>query len=89
MMKETKIYRSLPLEGRENGSIDFAIITNPYGEGSEAVVSICASINETQSWKIHLPIGQIKAIRKALKESKSAYKKLKKENKKALKRSQK
>ncbi|MBX7491010.1 hypothetical protein [Helicobacter turcicus] len=84
-MKETRIYKRLPLNGSENGRLDFAIIEEPYGEDSQAVVSICASIGDAQSWKIHLPLKQIKAIRKALKESKVAYKKLKKESKKAQK----
>ncbi|WP_161594711.1 hypothetical protein [Helicobacter sp. MIT 11-5569] len=35
-MKETKIYKSLPLKGTENGSLDFAIIEEPYGENSLA-----------------------------------------------------
>ncbi|WP_299546156.1 hypothetical protein [uncultured Helicobacter sp.] len=84
-MKEAKIYKSISLNGCENGSLDFAIIEEPYGKDSQAVVSICASISDTQSWKIHLPLSQIKAIRKALKESKVAYKKIKKENKKVQK----
>lgn len=84
-MKEAKIYKSIPLNGSENGSLDFAIIEEPYGVDSQAVVSICASISDTQSWKVHLPLNQIKAVRKALKESKAAHKKLKKESKKAEK----
>lgn len=84
-MKEAKIYKSIPLNGSENGSLDFAIIEEPYGVDSQAVVSICASISDTQSWKIHLPLNQIKAVRKALKESKAAHKKLKKESKKSRK----
>lgn len=84
IMKEARVYKRLPLNGSENGTLDFAIIEEPYGEDSQAVVSICASVSD-ESWKIHLPLRQIKAIRKALKDSKIAYKKFKKESKKARK----
>ena len=71
-MKEAQVYKTLPLNGSENGTLKFAVVTEPYGEKSQTIVSICASIDDTQSWKIHLPLCQIKDICKALKESKRA-----------------
>ena len=88
-MKEAQVYKTLPLNGSENGTLKFAVVTEPYGEKSQTIVSICASIDDTQSWKIHLPLCQIKDICKALKESKKAYKKHSKEAKKAEKKQKK
>ena len=88
-MKDTQIYKTLPLNGSENGTLKFAVINEPYGDKSQTVVSICASIDDTQSWKIHIPLCQIKDICKALKESKKFYKKLSKEAKKAEKKQKK
>lgn len=85
-MKDTQIYKTLPLNGSENGTLKFAVINEPYSDKSQTVVSICASIDDTQSWKIHLPLCQIKDVCKALKESKKFYKKLSKEAKKADKK---
>ena len=80
-MKEAQVYKTLPLNGSENGTLKFAMVTEPYGEKSQTIVSICASIDDTQSWKIHLPLCQIKDVCKALKKSKKFYKKLSKEAK--------
>ena len=85
-MKDTQIYKTLPLNGSENGTLKFAVINEPYSDKSQTVVSICASSDDTQSWKIHLPLCQIKDVCKALKESKKFYKKLSKEAKKAEKK---
>lgn len=78
-MKERAVYKTIPLKGSEGGTLEFAIIEEPYGEGSKAVVSICATLGESkESWKVHIPLTQIKETRQALKGSKKAYKKMKK-----------
>ncbi|MDD6055705.1 MAG: hypothetical protein SOW25_02215 [Helicobacter sp.] len=84
-MKEAKIYKELKLDDTEKGKLEFAIILEPYGENSKPVVSIESKISETQAWKVHIPLTQLKATRKALKEAKAAYKKYSKASKKAKK----
>lgn len=84
-MKEAKIYKVLPLEGTEDGKIEFAVIAEPYGEGSKPVASIGVELEKGKIWKVHIPFNQIKDVRKALKDAKSAYKQYKKEAKKANK----
>lgn len=77
-MKETEIYKTIPLKESEGGTLNFAIIEEPYGEGSKAVISICASLGEgKESWKVHIPFSQIKEVRQALKEARKARKKQK------------
>ncbi len=85
-MKETFIYKTIPLEDSKEGSFTFAIITEPYGEKSPAVVSICAHLSDTEQWLLHIPMKQVKEVCKALKCSKSALKAIKKEKKKKLKK---
>ena len=85
-MKDTQIYKTLPLNGSENGTLKFAVTNEPYGDKSRTVVGISASKDATESWKVHLPLCQIKDVCKALKESKKFYKKLSKEAKKAEKK---
>lgn len=77
-MKEAEIYKTIPLKESEGGTLNFAIIEEPYGEGSKAVISICASLGEgKESWKVHIPFSQIKEVRQALKEARKARKKQK------------
>ena len=77
-MKETEIYKTIPLKESEGGTLNFAIIEEPYGEGSKAVISICASLGEgKESWKVHIPFSQIKEVRQTLKEARKARKKQK------------
>lgn len=77
-MKETEIYKTIPLKESEGGTLNFAIIEEPYGEGSKAVISICASLGEgKESWKVHIPFSQIKEVCQALKDAKKARKKQK------------
>lgn len=77
-MKETEIYKTIPLKESEGGTLNFAFIEEPYGEGSKAVISICASLGEgKESWKVHIPFSQIKEVRQALKEARKARKKQK------------
>ncbi len=80
-MKETAVYKTIPLKGSKGGTLDFAVIEEPYGEGSKPVVSICATLNEKESWKVHIPLSQIKEVRQALKEAKKTRKKAKSKTK--------
>lgn len=85
-MKEAVVYKTIPLEMFEGGTLEFAVIEEPYGEGSKAVVSICASLGEgKEAWKVHIPLTQIKESCKALKEAKKARKKCKDAKKKEAK----
>ncbi|CAM3558539.1 MULTISPECIES: hypothetical protein [Helicobacter] len=85
-MKEAVIYKTIPLEDSEGGTLEFAVIEKPYGEGSKAVVSICASLGGgKESWKVHIPLTQIKESCKALKGAKKARKKCKDAKKKEAK----
>ncbi len=86
LMKEATVYKTIPLKGCESGTLEFAIIEEPYGEGSKAVVSVCAALGEgKESWKVHIPLAQIKEVRQALKDAKKAYKKCKDSKKKETK----
>lgn len=85
-MKEAVIYKTIPLEDSEGGTLEFAVIEKPYGEGSKAVVSICASLGGgKESWKVHIPLTQIKESCKALKGAKKHVKNVKTQRKKKLK----
>lgn len=80
-MKETAVYKTIPLKESKGGTLNFAVIEEPYGEGSKPVVSICATLNEKESWKVHIPLSQIKEVRQALKEAKKTRKKEKSKTK--------
>ncbi|MCM1225484.1 MAG: hypothetical protein NC548_64670 [Lachnospiraceae bacterium] len=75
-MKESSVYKTVPLKDYEGGKIEFAIIEEPYGEKSKPVVSICVSLGDgKESFKLHIPLSQVKEVRQVLKSSKKAYKK--------------
>lgn len=80
-MKETSVYKTIPLKESKGGTLNFAVIEEPYGEGSKPVVSICATLSEKESWKVHIPLSQIKEVRQALKEAKKSCKKVKSKEK--------
>lgn len=63
MEKDIKI----PLKGQNEGEISLKNINNPYGEGSEAILSIGVYLKKSQdAWKIHIPYENIKELIKAL-----------------------
>lgn len=59
----------IPLDGTKNGLISISKIEEPYGEGSDPVVSIGISLSGDATepeWKVHLPLGNLDAVIKAL-----------------------
>ena len=63
------------ISGTKNGKIEVAIITEPYGAGSEGVASIGIFLdkgNNEPDWKVHLPKDNIDGVIEALKKAKEA-----------------
>jgi len=61
------------LSGTENGKIEVAIVKEPYGEGSDSVVSIGIFLNadaQEPNWKVHLPKDNIDEVISALQKAK-------------------
>lgn len=74
-MKAVKILKTIPLKDSENGAMSFAVIENPYGEGTKPVLSVGVMLdNEKPNWKIHIPFSQIKKVQKVLKKAREKYK---------------
>ncbi len=74
-MKESKLIKEIPLASTENGIITVATVNEPYGEGSEPVVSIgiwLSKSNEEPDWKVHVPKSNIDALIEALQEAKTS-----------------
>ena len=68
-----KILKQFPLSGTNNGQISVGIIDEPYGDGSDSVVSIAISLNaknEEPDWKVHIPKENIGEVIDALKSAK-------------------
>lgn len=49
-------YKNIKLHASKNGKISVVNITNPYGMGSEDILSIgiCLKSNQPE-WKVHIP----------------------------------
>lgn len=63
--------KTIPLSGTKNGLISISNITEPYGKGSDDVVSIGISLNgQDIEWKSHIPYANIDALIEALQEAK-------------------
>lgn len=77
--KEAIVIKTMKLNA--GGELSFALLKEPYGAGSEPVASLVESFG-ADSWKLHIPISQIKEAAKALKQVKKAAKALKKSDKK-------
>jgi len=68
-----KVIDQFKLNGTESGKIEIATINEPYGEGSENVVSIGVFLNSDNThpdWKVHIPKGNIQAVIDALNKAK-------------------
>jgi len=69
----SKVIDEFKLSGTENGKIEIATISEPYGEGSESVVSIGIFLNADASepnWKAHIPKDNLDAVIAALQKAK-------------------
>ncbi|MEO1941783.1 MAG: hypothetical protein ABGW77_02695 [Campylobacterales bacterium] len=75
-MKRVKEIRKFPLANTQEGVISITHIEEPYGEGSNPVVSIGISLNgeaEKPDWKAHIPYENIDEVIEALKEAKERF----------------
>jgi hypothetical protein len=72
-MADIKEIATLKLSGTENGKIEVAIISQPYGEGSESIASVGVFLdasNGEPDWKVHIPKDNIDEVIEALKSAK-------------------
>jgi hypothetical protein len=73
--KQTPI-KSFNLAGTKNGTINVTHIEEPYGEGSNNVVSIGISLkgsSDTMDWKAHIPYENIDDLISALIDAKQQF----------------
>ncbi|WP_292658947.1 hypothetical protein [Nitratifractor sp.] len=73
MAHEIQEIETMPLAGTESGKIEVAVIQEPYGAGSDAVVSIGIFLNgdnDEPDWKVHLPKENIDGVINALQKAK-------------------
>lgn len=70
-MSQTTEIAKIKLAGTKNGVISVSNITEPYGKGSDEVVSIGIALNgEDVQWKSHIPYANIDDVVAALLEAK-------------------
>ena len=68
-MNNRRLLTAIQYKDREKAFITIAEITEPYGEGSETVVSVGSTLKgdiENPSWKVHVPVYMIDQIIEAL-----------------------
>ena len=73
MSNLSKVIEEVKLSGTENGKIEVAVISEPYGEGSDSVASIGVflnSENKEPDWKVHIPKENIDSVISALQKAK-------------------
>jgi hypothetical protein len=78
MAKTKTEIKTFKLNGTKDGVITVAHITEPYGENSEAIVSIGVSLSgdkDNPEWKVHLPYENIDELIDALQSAKEQFKK--------------
>ncbi|MBT0878536.1 MULTISPECIES: hypothetical protein [unclassified Campylobacter] len=53
---KAELISSILLKGTQSGKISLANIKNPYGDGSNDVLSIAVCLKENiPEWKVHIP----------------------------------
>lgn len=70
------LIRNIKLATKKGGVISVSHVTTPYGENSDAVVSIGVSLKGDEGhpdWKAHIPYDNIDEVIDALKEAKTKY----------------
>jgi hypothetical protein len=75
-VKTSKLIKEIPLSSAEKGVIRVATVAEPYGEGSDPVVSVGVwlnAANEDPDWKVHIPAENLDEVIAALQEAKSAF----------------
>jgi predicted nucleotidyltransferase len=68
-MSNRKLLTAIQYKDREKAFITIAEITEPYGEGSETVVSVGSTLKgdiDNPSWKVHVPVYMVDQIIAAL-----------------------
>ena len=68
-MSNRKLLTAIQYKDREKAFITIAEITEPYGKGSETVVSVGSTLKgdiDNPSWKVHVPVYMIDQIIAAL-----------------------
>lgn len=61
----------IPLAGTKKGMILISNVTEPYGTGSQDIVSIGIALNgEDIEWKSHIPYGNLDEVIAVLQEAK-------------------
>jgi hypothetical protein len=72
-MKESKLIEEIPLASTDNGVITVATVEEPYGEGSEPVVSVGVWLSkgsDEPDWKVHIPKANLERVIEALQKAK-------------------
>jgi hypothetical protein len=70
-MSTTTQLAQIPLAGTKKGMIFISNITEPYGAGTDDVVSIGISLNgENVEWKSHIPYANLDEVIEVLQKAK-------------------
>ncbi len=70
-MSTTTQLAEIQLAGTKKGKIFISNITEPYGAGTEDIVSIGISLNgETIEWKSHIPYANLDEVIQVLQKAK-------------------
>jgi len=75
-MKEAKLIKEIPLSSAKDGAITVATVKEPYGKGTEPVVSIgiwLSKTSEDPDWKVHIPVENLDEVIEALQEAKQQF----------------
>lgn len=75
-MASNELLKTIPLSGTDKGVISISNMEEPYGSGSNSVVSIGISLkgdNESPDWKAHIPYANVDEVIEALKEAKEKF----------------
>jgi predicted nucleotidyltransferase len=68
-MSNRNLLTAIQYKDREKAFITIAEITEPYGEGSETVISVGSTLKgdiDNPSWKVHVPVYMIDQVIAAL-----------------------
>jgi hypothetical protein len=61
------IKSEIALFGTENGKIEIGELKEPYGAGSDSVVSVAVALNSSEpDWKVHIPFQNLDSVIEAL-----------------------
>lgn len=72
-MSTTTELASIPLHGTKKGVIKISDITEPYGKGTNDIVSIGIALNGNDiEWKAHIPYENVDAVIEELQKAKAS-----------------